>query len=205
MILALMFVATSAAFAGDSPALKAIMAAKNYAEAESLMKSSLTQLVGAAEKAKAYNKLVDLALEAVSKEQAIIDKNYAAKALKPDAQEEPYDEDAFFMGSYNAVKNAVECDKYDQEPNEKGKVKPKFFQANAARLTNARLQLINAGQKYISEQAKALDMYGLYVETNSHPLFKEAIEKLGGDEYIGEVARVASVLAFQEKDLARAN
>ena len=27
----------------------------------------------------------------------------------------------------------------------------KFFQANAARMTNARLQLINAGQKYISE------------------------------------------------------
>ena len=205
MILALMFIASSAAFAGDSPALKSIMSAKTYAEAESLVKSSLSQLANAAEKAKAYNKLVDLALEQVAKEQAIIDKNYAAKALKSDAPEEPYDEDAYFMGNYNAVKNAIECDKYDQEPNEKGKVKPKFFQANADRLGNCRLQLINAGQKYIADQAKALDIYGLYVETNTHPLFSGFISKMGGDEYIGEVARVASVLAFQEKDLSRAN
>ena len=56
LILALMFIATSHAFAGDSPELKAIMSAKTYAEAEGLLKSSLSQLATAEEKAKAYNR-----------------------------------------------------------------------------------------------------------------------------------------------------
>ena len=41
MIAALMMLGTSAAFAGDSEAIKAIMKAKTYAEAESLVKSNL--------------------------------------------------------------------------------------------------------------------------------------------------------------------
>ena len=62
MMMAVMFVASATAFAGDSDALKAILKAKTYAEAETLLKSSLDQLVSAQEKAKAYNKLVDLAM-----------------------------------------------------------------------------------------------------------------------------------------------
>ena len=57
MIAALLIFASSAAFAGDSDALKAILKAKTYTEAESLLKSNLAQLTTAAEKAKAYNKL----------------------------------------------------------------------------------------------------------------------------------------------------
>ena len=70
MIVALMAVAASTAFAGDSPALKTILKAKTYAEAKSLLDSSLGQLASPAEKAKAYNKLYTLALETVTKEQA---------------------------------------------------------------------------------------------------------------------------------------
>ena len=40
MIMAMMAVAASTAFAGDSPALKSILKAKTYAEAESLLNSS---------------------------------------------------------------------------------------------------------------------------------------------------------------------
>ena len=62
MIVALMSVAASTAFAGDSPALKTILKAKTYAEAKSLLDSTLGQLASPAEKAKAYNKLYTLAL-----------------------------------------------------------------------------------------------------------------------------------------------
>ena len=55
MIAAMMLLGTSTAFAGDSDALKAILKAKGYAEAASLVKSSLSQLASDAEKAKAYN------------------------------------------------------------------------------------------------------------------------------------------------------
>ena len=60
-MMAVMLVASATAFAGDSDALKAILKAKTYAEAEQLVKSSIDQLANAQEKAKAYNKLVDLA------------------------------------------------------------------------------------------------------------------------------------------------
>ena len=68
MMMAMMLVASATAFAGDSDALKAILKAKDYAEAQSLISSSLAQLANDAEKAKAYNKLVDLACDKFNKE-----------------------------------------------------------------------------------------------------------------------------------------
>ena len=62
MIAAMMLLTTSAAFAGDNEALKAILKAKTYAEAQELVKANLNQLANDAEKAKAYNKLVDIAM-----------------------------------------------------------------------------------------------------------------------------------------------
>ena len=51
VIAAVMIFASSTAFAGDSDALKNILKSKAYAEAESLLKSSLGQLADKAEKA----------------------------------------------------------------------------------------------------------------------------------------------------------
>ena len=59
LIAVLMMLGTSTVFAGDSEALKAILKAKTYDEAQSLVKSSVNSLANAAEKAKAYNYLVD--------------------------------------------------------------------------------------------------------------------------------------------------
>ena len=75
MIVALMAVAASTAFAGDSPALKAILKAKSYDEAKSLISSTLGQLASPAEKAKAYNKLYSLAYDIVTKQQGIMNEN----------------------------------------------------------------------------------------------------------------------------------
>ena len=82
MMMAMMLVASATAFAGDSDALKAILKATTYTEAQSLINSSLAQLANDAEKAKAYNKLVDLAYEKYKKEDdtkttnAVMQKNH---------------------------------------------------------------------------------------------------------------------------------
>ena len=55
MMMAIMFVAAATAFAGDSDALKAILKAKTYADAEQLLKANLGQLANDEEKAAAYN------------------------------------------------------------------------------------------------------------------------------------------------------
>ena len=71
MIAAMMMLSTSAVFAGDSDALKAITKTKNYADAARLVKNTLAQLADASEKAKAYCHLTKLALEKFDKENNI--------------------------------------------------------------------------------------------------------------------------------------
>ena len=119
-MMAVMFVASATAFAGDSDALKAILKAKTYAEAEQLVKSTLDQLASPAEKAKAYNKLVDLAMDDFDAQNAIVTENQVNKQMGK--EEKPVDMNIMNNGAYNALCAAMECDKYDQQPNEKGKV-----------------------------------------------------------------------------------
>lgn len=71
LVAAMMVLGATSAFAGDSDALKAVMKAKSYAEAEALVKQNLGQMANDAEKAKAYNKLVDLAMKQFNDQQSI--------------------------------------------------------------------------------------------------------------------------------------
>ena len=123
MIAALMTVAVSTAWAGDSDALKKIMKAGTYAEAESMIKSSLSALANDAEKAKAYNKLVDLAMKGVSKEMNVITNNQMAEQLGQ-GKVEQYDTLSFYTSLSQAFAAAKECEKYDILPNAKGKISP---------------------------------------------------------------------------------
>ena len=180
MMAALMLLGTSAAFAADSEALKAILKAKTYNEAAELVKTSLGQLANDAEKAKAYNKLVELALDKVNKEQAIMTSNQMAKQFGQ-GKESAYDTLGFNQALYDAFDNAIRCNEFDQKPNEKGKIKPRFESNNANRLYGLRPNLINAGQL-------------------TNPLFNGVDKSKTPDTYLGEVARVAGVYAFQNKD-----
>lgn len=208
MLVMLAASATSAFAQGD--AMKEIMKAKDYEAAESLVKSNLSSLSNE-DKAKAYNKLVDIAMEKFNKEESTLSTNQMLQQLGEAAagqgKIEPYDTIGLYKATYRAMKNGIECDKYDQQPNEKGKVKPRFHKANSERLYRIRPMLINGGQEVASKgnEAGALDYYGLYVESGSASLF-DGVDKTKKDEYIGEVARVAAVLAFQlKKDLIKAN
>ena len=206
MIAAVMLLTTSAAFAGDSEPLKAILKAKTYAEAQELVKANLNQLANDAEKAKAYNKLVDLSMEKVSKEQATITSNQMAKQFGQ-GKEAAYDTLGFNKAVYDAINDAMLCNEYDQKPNEKGKVKPKFESNNANRLYGLRPNLINAGQAagQQNNQAEALKFFGMYVESAVNPLFNSIDKSKNPDTYLGEVARVAGVYAFQAKNMDLAN
>ena len=79
----MMVLGTTSAFAGDSDALKAVLKAKTYAEAEALVKQNLGQLANDAEKAKAYNKLVDLSMKAFNDQQSIQQTNQIMKKNDP--------------------------------------------------------------------------------------------------------------------------
>lgn len=200
-IMAMLAVAATSTYAQD---IKSVLKAKDYAEAQSQLNSCLSSLSNE-EKAKAYNKLVELSMQKVNKENSVIVENQALQQMGQ--QTKPVDMQGFYTSLTNALNAAQECDKYDQMPNAKGKVSPKFHKKNQATLWTFRTQLINAGQDCLQKDDNkgALAYYAAYVESGSSSLFADIDKTKQPDAYLGEVARVASVIAFQEKDMATAN
>jgi hypothetical protein len=171
MMMAMMLVASATAFAGDSDALKAILKAKEYTEAQSLINSSLSQLTDAAEKAKAYNKLVDLAYDKFKKE----DDTKTTNAVMQ--KNDPVDTDGMLAAGKIALEAAMECDKYDQQPNEKGKVAIKFRQKNQDRLRAVRLSLLQAAIDLANNEKnkEAFDNFDVYL-TSAKSAFFEGVD-----------------------------
>ena len=203
-MMAVMLVASATAFAGDSDALKEILKAKIYADAEALVKSNIDQLASPEEKAKAYNKLVDLAMDQFVAQSTIQTENQVAAQMGKDPK--PVDLALMTQMAYNALVAANECDKYDQMPNAKGKVAPKFAAKNAQRLwVGPRNQLVNAGQDALSahDNASARKYWQLFTESNEFPFFKDC-DREAQKPYFGQVARFAAVFAYQDKDMQKA-
>lgn len=193
MIAVLMLLSVSAAFAGNSDALKAILKADSYTAAAKLVESSLGQLADNAEKATAYNKIVDLALAKYNEESAKV-------AIKKEADE---------AGMYDALDAAytaaAECYKYDQLPNAKGKVKPKYSKVNAVRLYQLRPNLINGGGFFQGkDNKKAFKLLSYYVTSNSEPMFNEVKTDAAKDPNYLNAAFFAGYMAYMDHDWANA-
>ncbi len=204
MMMAMMFVASATAFAGDSDALKAITKSKNYAEAAKLVQSSLGQLADNSEKAKAYNHLVDLAMDKVSNETGTIAENMVAK--QTGGKEKPVDQIGLADALSDAIDMAIECNKYDQLPNAKGKVSPKFQKKNAERIWGVRHHLVTIGQEEAQKgnSAAVLKYWGAFTDSANDPMFASQDHKPEA-EYAGQVAYFAGRYAFEAKDFARAD
>ena len=115
---------------------------------------------------------------------------------------EPVDEAAMNAAIVAAMKAALKCDEFDNMPNEKGKVKPKFRSENQKTFQNGRLQCINAGQFLYNKKdyAAAFEAFAMYVDSGDSPLFTGI--DMSKDEYKYEVAYFASLSAYQSKDYA---
>lgn len=205
MMMAMMFVASTTTFAGDSDALKAVMKSKNYAEAAQLLKQNIGQMADAAEKAKAYNHLVDLAMNKVSKETGTITENQVATQMGQ-GKVQPYDTLGLADAICDAIYDAIECDKYDQQPDAKGRVKPKFNEKNAQRIWAVRTHLVNVGQEEARKEnkANALKYWGGFTDSANDPFFA-AQNHEPEKEYAGQVALFSGRYAWEMKDMDRAN
>ena len=203
-MMAIALMASSMTFAGDSDALKAILKSKDYAEAANLVKQNLGQLADNAEKAAAYNHLVELAMDKVSNETGTITENQMAVQMGT-GKVKPYDTLGLADNICNAIEAAIECDKYDKMPNAKGKIKPKF-EKNCARIWAVRSHLVNIGQEEARKgnNAGVLKYWGMFTDSAADPYFA-AMDKTPEKEYAGQVAFFAGRYAFDAKDMARAN
>ena len=205
VMMAMMLVAGATAFAGDSDALKAILKSKDYNEAAQLLKQNLGQLADNAEKAKAYNHLVDLAMAKVTNETGTIAENQLQAQMGSD-KTKAYDTLGLADGICNAIAAAIECNKFDQLPDAKGKVKPKFAEKNPARIWAVRPNLVNIGQSEAQKgnDAGVLKYWGAFVESADDPFFA-AMDHNAEKDYIGQVAFFAGRYAYQAGQMERAN
>lgn len=197
-IMALAVVFSTSAFAQD--VYKQISKIKDYKEAYNLLQANLGSM-SAEEKAKCYNALVDLAYDKVVKEQATITENQMAEQFGKEVA--PYDTVGLYDAVLQALENGVVCDEFDMQPNEKGKVKPKFHKSNGDRLYGIRFHLINAGIYYqTSNEPLSYKYLATYVESSDYPLFKE--QDKSKDANLTQIAYYAARSAYFAKDYAKA-
>jgi tetratricopeptide (TPR) repeat protein len=201
-VAALMVLSTSAAFAGDSDALKTILKAKTYAEAESLIKTSINSLASDAEKASAYNYLAQLAWEQFDKQTTAQLENQTAEQMGQKAKN-VIDEELMYTSLSQAICAANESYGFDMKPNEKGKVKPRFAEKNAQKMYPVRAYLINGGGFFQGkDDAKAFQLLSQYIESAEYPLFANV--KKADDPNLPNAAFFASYMALTNKDYATA-
>jgi tetratricopeptide (TPR) repeat protein len=198
VLMAMMLVASATTFAGDSDALKAIMKTKTFAEAEQLVNSTVDQLANAQEKAKAYNHVTKLAYETF-KHQVDIPQLNATNGTK-----EEVDEALKAEAAYTALKNSIECEKYDPQPNEKGKVKIQFREKNQSYIPEVRQEILIASQREFNANnyEKALKYAGFFITCIDEELFKTF--KPGAyniQQNMDIAAYYAFVSAYNQKDM----
>lgn len=187
----------ASASAQNPEVVKSVLAATDYKEAKALVSnaSGLT----AEESAKAWNKVVDLALEKFNKEQ---NAQVSGEIMKKD---EGFDQKGMYDAALTAVQAALECEKYDQQPNAKGKVKAKFHKPNQDRLSSARMTLINAGQDLYNQKdfGAAYAAFSTYVDCKGNSLYSDY--DFSKDQYLGQVAYFASLAAYNSEDYQKAS
>ena len=206
MILAMMFMASTMTFAGDSDALKAILKTKTYDEANQLLKANIASLTDNAEKAKAYNHVLEIVMKKVDAETKIMTENQLAIQMQQADKQKAYDTLGLADAICQSIELASECNKYDQLPNAKGKVAPKFAEKNALRVWSNRVHLVNIGQEEARKgvDTNVLKYWGTFVDSRNEPLFA-TMDKNPESAYIGQVALFAGRYAFQAQDMERAN
>ena len=177
-----------AAFATNSFAQDIVkqMKGQAYSEAVSTLNSALSGL-SAEQKAKGYNQLVDILYPEASK---------AFEAITLANVQKNKVEASTYTPIVNALNEAVKCDEFDNQPNDKGKVAPKFRKKNADRLANFRNVLINAANETTDPDQK-LSLANAYINSSESPLFAEALK--AGDPYIG-YAQFFAAAAYYNKE-----
>lgn len=181
------------AMAQNPDGLKEVLAATDWQSALSLTETAKASMT-AEEAAKAYNKVVDLALTKYNDE--------SAAAIKNQVTATAYDKEGMEAAAVAAINYALVCDEYDNQPNEKGKVKPKYHASNISRLASVRNDLLSIGEAQFNARdfGTAGKTFGLYVDTS------DAFVTGGhaADPAYGQIAYYASLGYYNAGDYAAA-
>ena len=193
MMMALMAAVATTAFAQDAlvKEAKKQLAKSEFAQARTTLAPALTS-TETLDKAEAWNVKSDIEYGVFSAE------------LGKAREAKPFDTLAMYNAIVDGFKAAMECDKYDVQPNEKGKVKIRFRKANGMRYLPERSQLYNAGiiRYQHNDMVGAQDAWSVYIESASSSLFEGL--QMGADEYMSDALYNTALLSYQQKNYEKA-
>ena len=198
MIMALMASAATTAFAQDAlvKEAKKLATKGEYAEAVKMITPALTS-AETLNKAAAWHQLSDIYFTQYSK--------INEEAVKSAVTHETYDTLAMHRAAVAAWENALKCDEFDMQPNEKGQVKPRFRAESQTRYKNFGVALVQAGQtEYQAKNSEAaLKAWELYCGMKDTPIFAE-VQDFPKDPFYYDITYYVALLSYQTKDYAMA-
>lgn len=189
LMMAMMAAAATTAFAQDAlvKEAKKLYSSGNLDEAAQKLTPALIS-AETADKAAAWNLMNDIQYKIYSDEYQKMILHQAADTMKAVKA---------FLDGFNA---ATECDKYAQQPNEKGKVKNPYRKNNAPRYLNERHLMYNIGAMcYQNSNYKgAVKAWQSYIGTGASSIYDDS--KLAPDTLIADAAYNSAYLSYQDKD-----
>ena len=140
-MMAVALVSAATAFGQDNLVKQALKSKSNPAEAVKILTPALTSSE-TVDKAAAWGAMSEIQYQFYSDayEQMVQNQFKTEKT--------PIDTVGMYNGLIEAFKAAFKCDEYDIQPNEKGKVKPRYRSKNQSRLLPTRNTLIDAGREF---------------------------------------------------------
>ena len=195
-MMAVALVSAATAFGQDNMVKQALKSKSNPAEAVKILTPALTSSE-TVDKAAAWGAMSEIQYQFYSNayEQMVQNQFKTEKT--------PIDNIGMYNGLIEAFKAAFKCDEFDMQPNEKGKVKPRYRSKNQSRLLPVRNTLIDAGSQFYNTKKydSAVDAWGMFVESADAPLFEGKVQK---DSTFYLIANYAAFAAYFGKNYSKA-
>ena len=196
MFMALMASAATTAFAQDAlvKEAKKLATKGEFAEAVKTITPALTS-AETLNKAAAWHQLSDIYFTQYTKINEV--------AIKSAVTHEEYDTIGMHRAAVAAWENALKCDEFDMQPNEKGQVKPRFRAESQTRYKNFGVALVQAGQAeyQAKNNEEALRAWKLYCGMKDTPIFAE-VQDFPKDPFYYDITYYVAFLSYQTKDYA---
>lgn len=159
--------------------------------------TALMALTAGAQTAKELSVKVDEAFKVINAEKDNYAK-YSAKIM-PD-----YNPNIYYDACVQAINAAMACDEADKQPNEKGKIAPKFRKKNVTRINPLRGDLVGAGLDAYNakDYASASKYFGAFTDSRQSSLYEGS--NLPIEQNYGQITYYGALAAFFAKDYAPA-
>lgn len=194
-MMAVMAAVATTSYAQDDLVKQAekLSAKGQHAEAIKMITPALTS-DQTTDKAKAWNAVSKMNYAIYMENQQIMTENQLKK------QNNPYDTVGMNRALVASFEAAIKCDEYDQQPNEKGKVKIRYRSENQKTWQMMRPHIINIGLAEYNKKnlAEAVKDWRLYIDGAESTLFTGV--DLGPDQYRSEVCYFIGLASYQNKD-----